>query len=134
MMKEKSGANTSIILWQTEMRNKIWKYFKLAAQAAIKKDDNRHYRLGASACRKVGTTVTSCNGPSPVPNREMHAEWRISKMLDYGATVYVVRVLANGDYGMAMPCQSCIKAMKSKRVKKVYFTADKDTFGILPLT
>jgi len=116
------------------MRNKTWYYFGLAAEAATRKDDIRHYNLGAVGIRGDGATVSTCNGPSPTPNREMHAECRLTKMLDYDAIVYVARVLKNGEYGMAMPCHSCIKALKSRRVKKVYFTRGGSDFGILYLS
>lgn len=113
--------------------NKIWENFKLAGEKAIKSDDCRHYRLGCVARRADGATVFSCNGPTPVPTREQHAEYRISRKLDYNSVVYVARVLRDGSYGNAMPCASCMKALKSRRVSRVYFTVSNTDYGIIKL-
>ena len=116
------------------MRSKTWKYLQLAAEEAIKnKDDGRHYFLGCVAVRGDGALVRASNCPTPVPMRERHAEYRVTKKLDYDAVVYVARVLNAGGYGKAMPCADCLKALKAKRVKKVYFTINDDVFGVIPL-
>ena len=110
------------------------KYFKLAAIEAVKnKYDGRHYLLGAVGVRGDGTLVRASNGRTPKPKREMHAEYRVTKKLDHDAVVYVARVLSDGSYGMAMPCVSCLKAMKTKQVKRVYFTISDDDFGMIVL-
>jgi len=113
--------------------NKIWNRFAECRIEAIKRDDRRHHRLGAVAERADGTLVKACNGPTRLPKREMHAEYRVTKKIDYDAIIYVARVLNNGKYGMAMPCVNCIKAMTSKRVKKVYFTIDNRNYGVITL-
>jgi len=115
--------------------NKVWKFFRLAAEEAVKNRafHTRNHQLGCVAVRGDGAMVKASNGPTPVPTREMHAEYRVSKKMDYDATVYVVRVLKDGSYGMAMPCADCLKAMKSKRVKRIYFTIDNDNYGVIPL-
>ena len=114
------------------MQRKIWKYFNLAKAEAIKnRYDGRHYLLGCVAIRNDGCMVRASNGPSPVPMRTMHAELRVSRKLDYGATVYVARILRDGSFGMAMPCQACLKALRTKRVKKIYFTISDNDFGII---
>jgi len=66
---------------------KIWKYFKMAGSIATSKKDRRTYLLGAVAIRGDGCIVKSANGPSPVPAREAHAEYKLCKKLDHGATV-----------------------------------------------
>ena len=113
------------------MSTKVWARFAQAKLEATKRDDGRHYLLGAVGERGDGALVKSCNGPTPVPTREMHAEYRLTKKLDYDAVVYVARVLKNGEYGLAMPCASCLKAMKCKSVKKIYFTISNDDFGVI---
>lgn len=116
------------------MRSKTWKYLQLAAEEAIKnKHDGRHYLLGCIGVRGDGAIVKASNGRTFVPTREMHAEYRVSKKLDYDAVVYVARVLRGGSFGMAMPCADCLKALKMKRVKRVYFTISDDDFGVIPL-
>ena len=113
---------------------RAWRYFQLAKAEAIKnKHDGRHYLLGCVAVRGDGAMVKASNGRTFVPTREMHAEYRVSKKLDYDAVVYVARVLRDGSFGMAMPCAPCLKALKTKRVKKVYFTISDDDFGMIPL-
>jgi hypothetical protein len=113
------------------MQRSVKKHFDLAAKVAVKPDDCRTYRLGCIGYRSDGAMVQSPNGPTPVPMREMHAELRVSRKLDYGATVYVVRVLRDGSFGKAMPCAPCLKALKSKKVKKVYFTISSEDYGVI---
>ena len=115
--------------------NKAWKYFELAAEEAVKNQhDGRHYLLGCVAVRGDGCIVRASNGPTPVPMRAMHAEYRVTKKINYDAVVYVARVLRDGSYGTAMPCASCMKALKMKRVKKVYFTISNNDFGMVLLS
>lgn len=110
---------------------KTWKYLEMAAAEAVKNQDGRHYLVGCVAIRGDGAMVRASNGPTPVPTREMHAEYRVSKKLDYDAVVYVARVLKDGSFGMAMPCASCLKALKTKRVQKIFFTISSEDFGII---
>ena len=115
------------------MQRKILKYFKLAAAEAVKNNDGRHYLLGCVAIRGDGCMVRASNGRTPVPMREMHAELRCSRKLDYGSTVYVVRVLRNGDYGTAYPCKNCLKALIYKKVKRIYYTISSVQYGVIHL-
>lgn len=117
------------------MRTKIWNFLEIAGRTASKRShDARDYWLGAAAVRADGVIVTSSNGPAPDKNREVHAEYRVSKKLDYGATVYVARVrIVDGEFGNARPCPDCQNALKSKKVKKVFYTIGPDEFGILYL-
>lgn len=115
------------------MSNKVWARFAQCHIEAGKRHDGRHYLLGAVGERGDGTLVKASNTRTRTPNRKCHAEYRLTKKLDYGAIVYVARVLRDGDYGLAMPCADCIKAMRSKRVHKVYFTIDQHNYGVIPL-
>lgn len=110
-------------------RNKIYKYFELAAQFAVSKCDKRSYRLGAVAIRNDGTIVGALNGPCPEPCAGAHAEWKLGRKLDHGAIVFVVRVSSNGLYAMAAPCEGCYNFLKSRRVKRVYYTSGPNDFG-----
>lgn len=38
------------------------------------------------------------------------------------STVLVVRILADGSYGMARPCSGCLKALEAFGIRKVHFT------------
>jgi tRNA(Arg) A34 adenosine deaminase TadA len=101
---------------------KIFQYLEIAAKIGSKRDDKRQYWIGAVGKRSDGTLVFSSNGPTPKPDRCSHAEYKLTKKLDYGAIVYVARVLRNGDFAMAKPCANCVRALQSKRVKRVYYT------------
>lgn len=127
------------------MNNKIFNYFEIAARAAVSKDDRRWFLLGAVGIRDDGTLVKSFNGSTEYPKREVHAEFRLSRKLDYGATVYVARVrmdttiapdgtkILTPTFGMSRPCQPCMRALHAKRVKRIYYTISKNEFGIINL-
>ena len=113
------------------MRRKIWNYFELAGRMAVSKKDRRTYLIGAVAIRGDGTLVCSMNGPTPQPTREVHAEYKVCQKLDYGATIYVARIkVGNGNFGNAKPCQVCRKILRSKKVKKVYYTISHNEYGV----
>lgn len=114
------------------MNLKIFDYFHIAALTATQKQDNRSFLLGSVAVRADGKLVRSFNSPSEVPNRMAHSEFRLSKKLDYGATVYVARVkLIDGSFGMSKPCHNCMKALVSKKVRRIYYTITSSEFGII---
>jgi tRNA(Arg) A34 adenosine deaminase TadA len=117
------------------MNRKIWNFLEIAGRTASKRThDARDYWLGAAAVRSDGTVVTSSNGPAPDKMREVHAEYRISKKLDYGATVYVARVrIVDGEFGNARPCPDCQNALKAKKVKKVFYTISNIEYGVMYL-
>lgn len=115
------------------MKRKVWRNLKIAGLVAQRKDDHRNYLLGVFAIRSDGTGVTASNGPARNKTREVHAEYRICKKLDYEAVVYVARVKADGSFGNAKPCKACRKALKSKRVKRVYYTISSKKYGVLLL-
>jgi len=110
-----------------------YKLIELAAQVSRLKDDDRHFCLGAVGVRSDGVIVASYNGHPWEPERKAHAEYRLCRKLDRGSTVYVARTLADGSYGLAAPCPSCMKSMKSKGIKTVYFTTyqNKDIPGYI---
>lgn len=113
------------------MNNKIFNYLKLAGVIALSKDDNRHFSLGCLGARSDGKIVTALNSPSDRQMREIHAEFKLSRKLDVGSIVYISRVLKNNSFAMAKPCFSCEKALRSKGVKKVYYTISDNEFGVL---
>lgn len=117
------------------MRKKIWSYLEIAGRAARKNNtDKRAYWLGAAAERTDGAIVTACNIPVTSKMPSAHAEWRLSKKLDHGATVYVARVrMLDGKFANAKPCHSCRNALRARRVKKVYYTIAHNEYGILYL-
>jgi tRNA(Arg) A34 adenosine deaminase TadA len=110
---------------------KIFNYFEIAAKTAIAQEDIRTFLLGAVGIRGDGVIVKSNNGPTPVPDRRVHAEYKLCKKLDYGATIYVARIrVDNNQFAMARPCKPCLKALRHRRAVKVYYTISQNEFGI----
>lgn len=101
-------------------------YLKIAAETAIARNREhwfrRNFMVGACAIRADGAIVKSSNSPTKDPCRQIHAEHRLCRKLDYGGVVFVVRVRRDGTYGNAKPCGDCEKILKSRKVKKVYYT------------
>jgi tRNA(Arg) A34 adenosine deaminase TadA len=115
------------------MNRKILSFFEVAARTATSKVDKRSFLLGAIGIRNDGVMVRSLNSPTENKNRKVHAECKLCRKLDYGAeAVYVARVrLDNFEFGMARPCNDCRKILKSKRVKKVFYTISQTSYGII---
>jgi tRNA(Arg) A34 adenosine deaminase TadA len=114
------------------MRNKIWNYFEMAGKLACEKRDGRSFLLGSVGVRGDGAIVSAVNAISQEPNRLLHSEYKLSRRLDYGATVYVVRIrLLNGEYAISRPCFSCEKVLKSRRVKRIYYTISNNEYGVI---
>ncbi len=113
--------------------NNVTKYFRLARQAATRgntREAKRQYRLGAVGIRTDGTIVYSNNIPNRTPEPMAHAETRLVKKLDWGSTVYVVRILSDGKLAMARPCLKCQGAMRLKGVKNCYYSINSDEYGV----
>lgn len=114
---------------------KTWDFFEMAARAACVKKDKRAFLLGALGLRRDGAAITACNGPTDHPNRTAHAEYRASRKLDFGSTLYVVRLLRKDkSFAIAKPCPSCQKALRAKGVSKVYYTINEYEFGCMHLS
>ena len=106
----------------------------LAAGVALRKDDRRSFRLGAVGIRKDGALVSSTNGPSPYPCPEVHAEARLCNKLTPGSTVWVARIRHDGSLGMARPCHTCQKRLRSSGVRRVIYTISDSEHGVINLT
>lgn len=117
------------------MIKKIFNYFEIAARVAKSKNDERTFLLGAVGIRKDGALVTSLNRPCQDRNYRVHAERLLVRKLDVNAPiVYVVRVrLCDGSFAMAKPCQDCERALKTKGVRRVYYTISNNEYGIINL-
>ncbi len=107
------------------------RYFRLAKGVAIKGEPCRHHRLGAVGVRRDGTIVSSCNIPNREPEPQAHAEARLTKKLDRGSVVYVVRVARSGKLMTARPCRACRRTMKNRGVHKCYYSITENEFGII---
>lgn len=110
------------------------KYFALAMQCATLKKDIRQFLIGAVGIRKDGVIVCAYNSPTQSPEPCAHAEARLARKLDYGAVVYVARHgKGSGDWAMAKPCADCERTLRSKGVKRVYYTIVPNEFGTMYL-
>lgn len=106
-------------------------YFHLARKYAAKKD-HRSYIFGAVAKRRDGTLVFSRNIPNCEKNWHCHAEARISRKLDIGAIVYVVRVSREtGKLICSRPCQHCEKALRQAGVRRCLYSISETEYGVL---
>lgn len=116
------------------MNRRIWNFFEMAGKLTSSKEDNRRYLIGAVAIRKDGALVSAVNSCSQIPDRHVHAEYRLALKMDQGSTVYVARVrLLNGEFAMARPCFECRKILTGKRVKRVYYTISNNEYGVLDI-
>ena len=121
--------------------NNIKHMFKLAALTAKRyKKDRRIYLHGAIGIRNDGTIVTARNSATDTVNTRTytlsatHAETRLCKKLDMGATIYVVRISRkNGDLTDSKPCNDCIRSMKRLKVKTIYYSISNDLYGTIHL-
>lgn len=109
------------------------KYLILAKRVALKGDKKRRYKIGAVGIRTDGAIVIANNIRTRLQEPLAHAEARLSRKLDRGATVYVVRVLANGSFAIARPCCRCQRIMRFRGVKRCYYSINNREFGVLIL-
>ena len=120
----------SIVEYELMASNKkIWNYFDQCKEVATSKKDRRTFRLGAVGIRSDGALVNSANGPTDHPRPHVHAEFRLCTKLDYGAVVFVARVKRDESFGIARPCKDCRRILKSRNVKKVYYTISNEEYG-----
>ena len=116
------------------MNRKIFNYLEIAGNIAITDFGEKNFLLGAVGERNDGAIVKAFNGRVETPNPSAHAEARLSKKLDYYATVYVARIkYIDGKFGMARPCIHCQKALAGKKVDKIYYTINSECYGLLRL-
>lgn len=121
------------LLCQSVVQMSPRKLLHIAAEVSRLKDDGRCFYLGAVALRKDGVLVSAFNGMQPEPNPRHHSESRLCRKLDKGATVYVSRTTADGEWANSKPCPDCERAMRSARVVKVYYTTSPNKYACLIL-
>jgi len=101
----------------------------------------QEFALGAVGLRADGALVHSTNkairiGRTPsggAPERlwATHAELRLCRKLDAGATVFVARIARDGTWALARPCPQCLNRLHHQRVRRVFFTTGPAEYGIL---
>lgn len=108
------------------------KIFEIAKTVALKEKDHKHYWFGAVGLRKDGKIVTSKNIRNAGKELNCHAEARLSRKLDKGSIVFVVRINKNGSkFLLARPCLGCQNKMKAAGVKIIYYSIDNHQYGIM---
>lgn len=109
------------------------KMLEIAAQIAGAKN-NRTYLMAALAYRRDGTLICSPNGSPKEPNQQSHAETRLARKLDTANEVFVARILKNTrDWALARPCEGCQIILRSKLVKRVFYTIAPNEWGVIEL-
>ena len=111
-----------------------WDILWEAANLAFKRRDKRSHFVGAIGVRADGTRVASYNSPAPMKEPSIHAEARLSRKLDVGATVWVARMSCNGHLAMAKPCPRCEKALRLRGVRRVIYSTGPESFECLDLS
>jgi hypothetical protein len=112
-----------------------------AAEIALPVNDNdaRNFWIGCVGLRKDGTTVVAKNGAVHLGEvddyiviPQSHAEVRLLRKLGHDGTVFVARVSRKtGELVMSRPCSVCQVHLRSKRVKKAYYSINEDCYGLL---
>ena len=116
------------------MRKEIFSYLKIAAGIAKQGESDRSFFLGCVGIRgSDNKMVASFNGKTSSPKRSTHAEYRCSRKLTPGSVLYVARITKSGEMALAKPCRNCIKALKSKGCKRVYYSISDSEYGVLDL-
>ena len=116
------------------MRKDILNYLKVAAKMAVRKQDRRSFFLGSVGVRSDGVHVYACNGPTRYPCRRAHSEYKVAQKMDYGGVVYTARIMhSTGEFVNARPCDSCVAKMKSKKIKRCYYTISDSEYGMIDL-
>jgi deoxycytidylate deaminase len=106
---------------------------KSAAKLAGQCVEDKSFYVACIAKRADGATVNSinhCVHGQPIP--EHHAEARVLRKCDYGATLYVARVLRRDKetWANAKPCGRCQALIRNYGVKKVYYTIGPNEWGV----
>lgn len=106
------------------------KYLREASKEALKTD--YIYQMGAVlvAGRRVVSRgrnkPTKTHPKSTHPFKTIHAELDailgVDRKVLVGATIYVCRVRAGGEFGLAKPCEHCERMLRELGVREVVFT------------
>jgi tRNA(Arg) A34 adenosine deaminase TadA len=122
-----------------DANSQIMRAFHLSLASAKKSPMVR--RHGASLFRGKVPTSTGYNSSRGVGwltgAYSCHAEIAAMNGVDRevldGADMMVVRTLRNGDIAMSKPCNNCEAALSRAGVRRVYFSIDNETIGVMRL-
>jgi deoxycytidylate deaminase len=103
-----------------------------ALQLARTSPDQKSFYMACVARRADGATVSSvnhCVRGQCIPKH--HAEARVLRKCDHGATLYVARVHKDRvTVAKAKPCKRCQSLIRNYGVKKVYYTIGPNEWGV----
>lgn len=113
-------------------------YLTVAMDVASCGDPKRKAFVGAVALTRNSGLFFAYNGSAKNKSPSSHAEIRLLRKIPKGKgkgtdTVYIGRKLRNGSAANARPCDRCRKALKNASVKKVFFTLEGDSYGVIDL-
>lgn len=95
--------------------------------------NQKQYHLGCIVIRSDGSVVSAFNSRSRDRAPSLHAEVKALKKAGKAHTLYISRVMANGSWGLAKPCSTCIETIKKHKVKKIYYTISYNEYGVIKL-
>lgn len=112
------------------MSNKNIKYLNLAGQIASQNDRKKHYNLACLIQRSDGSFAFAKNAKVRIPEPSLHAEARALRKGGKGGVIWITRVLANGEWANASPCNNCRKLIKKYKIKLVIYSLNKNEYGV----
>lgn len=138
-LKYKKSLTRKIILNQKKLS-----YFSLAYNMACKSQSR--FRLGAVVVhkRRVVSTGFNCMGKThPIMRKfskhnwlggihaEIHACLGIPLRDLSHSSIYICRILKNGNKALSNPCNTCQRFMISIGIKNVYYTINENDIGLI---
>jgi tRNA(Arg) A34 adenosine deaminase TadA len=128
-----------------EISNRIRRYFELAKQQAWQSDhvqkhgavlvrgsailntsyNRSHFNRFASRFKK-NPHIASCHA-------EIKAILGIARERTEGSDIYVIRINNFGDFMLSHPCEMCISCCKYCGIKRIIYSIDNETCGIIRL-
>lgn len=116
-------------------RNKHYRYLETAAMAAFLCPGvgRNNFRLGSVLLYKKNILAVKNNSGKTHPkllsftkypfiHSESNAILSVGMDNCAGATLYVVRLLANREIALAKPCASCLELIKYCHLKRIFYT------------
>lgn len=95
--------------------------------------NQKQYHLGCIAIRSDGSVVSAFNSRSRHRAPSLHAEVKALKKAGKANILYISRVMADGSWGLAKPCDNCIETIKKHKVKRVYYTISHNEYGVIKI-
>lgn len=91
----------------------------------------KRYQFGCIAKRADGTLVSSTNHYQNHQQFSHHAEARVLRKCDAGATLYIARVSKKDlkTWKIAKPCSRCRNLIRHHKIKEVYYTIAPNEYG-----